>query len=47
MSVLYTTTLLDIEQVEILRKVKMVAEKVSKSLVSDGRVCTYSISEIY
>jgi len=47
MSVLYTTTLLDIEQVEILRKVKRVAEKVGKSLVSNGRVCTCSISEMY
>jgi hypothetical protein len=36
--VLYANILLDIEQVEILRKVKRVAEKLSKSLVSDGRV---------
>jgi hypothetical protein len=47
MYVLYATTLLDIEQVEILRKVKRVAEKVNKSLVSDGRVGSCSISKIY
>jgi len=47
MYVLYATTLLDIEQVEILRKVKRVAEKVSKSFVSDGGVCTCSISKMY
>jgi hypothetical protein len=46
MYILYVNIFLDIEQVKILRKEKIVAVKVSKSLMSDGRVSTYSVSKM-